>query len=1032
MASTLYLRGDVVSYQGALYAALNTFTSGASFNVANWDLVLAAPVIPNPTVATLGAAKSTSGAGLPDVLTRLPGDLHYNTTDKKEYVVTGDYAHTIPSTVSRTISSNSIVNGNPYSYTLTLTLVSAGTYNYQFSNVTGSPGGRVAVFTSGGNYTGASQYGAGDASSGQLSITPGQTYFFAPFGRTDLPVPDNNGVIYDIPPGTIIAETRAWTSTDEYVAAHSHVDLDTRFKDDFKGAWIGTAAVKTGEIYLYQGVLYLATAASGPAATTDDFNRANGNYSGVFTTNGSTPVISGNALTSPDSFSRAVSLQTNNVKHVVEADLILAATQTANNGQANDGAWIALGATNVTGDGYWTILFIGRQTDGTLNISNAFHDGGSFTSTGGSTTIKYTAPGYASSAVTVRAEYDGSTGTIILSVNGTQVATFIGSGYQASGTVGMVGVRGTAKADRVAIGSLAPVAFDSSKFTPVASGSTHTHASTRYALNSVGAGLPAFTGRAVGDEHYDPSTGKEYVLTGVAGATVQDTFTRTADGNLAGSTATTGQTWSGGGWYVSGGVATKTAAANATIPVGTGDMEVSCSFDIPDTWTSGYGFALAYGATDDTNGSGNSVAVTYNASGLGFQFIRGGNSGPTLTYSVANDSTFAVRKHTLTIRTQGGTGVGGLVLVFIDGIYVGTFTNDVAVSGTRAGLHGWITTSGTVVDDFQAMAVGTLAWTPTSNGTDTAALHYKNAYSNTTAYAAQDAVTDAYALWAALAAVPAGKGAPSTVPTYLVAGSNIAGNAPAVNDYTNAQSIAQAFTTGASPITNIAAVTAYFYNNTSAGSFRLGIASDIGANDTLVTWVGSAPPFINNPAQVAMTSVISTLPAPITLAANTTYYLVAQYANGVGAQGIAESNVGNTGSPYGGITMGTDRYTNAGNSWSGPLGRSYKFDLQQAPYNQPYWEKLANMREAVVVTKSANYTMVDPDTIVLASGNITITLPTVKVANIGKRYTVKNTGTGTITVAPQSGTIDGAASQVMTVQYSSFDFANDGTNWYTV
>lgn len=87
-----------------------------------------------------------------------------------------------------------------------------------------------------------------------------------------------------------------------------------------------------------------------------------------------------------------------------------------------------------------------------------------------------------------------------------------------------------------------------------------------------------------------------------------------------------------------------------------------------------------------------------------------------------------------------------------------------------------------------------------------------------------------------------------------------------------------------------------------------------------------------------------------------------------------------------------------------------------------------------LATKTANYVMAPLDGLVLANGTIQITLPDVSQANtiIGKRHTVKNIGTGTVTVVPAAGTIDGAASFVMSVQYSSVDFVTDGTNWFTV
>ena len=87
-----------------------------------------------------------------------------------------------------------------------------------------------------------------------------------------------------------------------------------------------------------------------------------------------------------------------------------------------------------------------------------------------------------------------------------------------------------------------------------------------------------------------------------------------------------------------------------------------------------------------------------------------------------------------------------------------------------------------------------------------------------------------------------------------------------------------------------------------------------------------------------------------------------------------------------------------------------------------------------LATKAANYAMVPLDGIILASGTISITLPDVSLADvvIGKRYTVKNNGTGTVTVNTVAGTIDGAATLAMAVQYSSVDFVTDGTNWFTV
>jgi hypothetical protein len=66
------------------------------------------------------------------------------------------------------------------------------------------------------------------------------------------------------------------------------------------------------------------------------------------------------------------------------------------------------------------------------------------------------------------------------------------------------------------------------------------------------------------------------------------------------------------------------------------------------------------------------------------------------------------------------------------------------------------------------------------------------------------------------------------------------------------------------------------------------------------------------------------------------------------------------------------------------------------------------------------------------SGTFTATLPTA-VSVSGKTYTVKNSGTGTITVATTSAqTIDGASTQPLVTQYSAITMVSDGANWKIV
>jgi len=62
---------------------------------------------------------------------------------------------------------------------------------------------------------------------------------------------------------------------------------------------------------------------------------------------------------------------------------------------------------------------------------------------------------------------------------------------------------------------------------------------------------------------------------------------------------------------------------------------------------------------------------------------------------------------------------------------------------------------------------------------------------------------------------------------------------------------------------------------------------------------------------------------------------------------------------------------------------------------------------------------------------VTITLPTVT-GNSGYRVHIKRLGTANVTISPASGTIDGAASQVLSIQYSAYTLTTDGTNWHII
>lgn len=83
---------------------------------------------------------------------------------------------------------------------------------------------------------------------------------------------------------------------------------------------------------------------------------------------------------------------------------------------------------------------------------------------------------------------------------------------------------------------------------------------------------------------------------------------------------------------------------------------------------------------------------------------------------------------------------------------------------------------------------------------------------------------------------------------------------------------------------------------------------------------------------------------------------------------------------------------------------------------------------------TGNFTLGSTSTVVLADAAgaaLTVTLPTA--AGIaGKIYTVKRTNSGinSVTIATTSSqTIDGATTQVLTLQYTSLDLISDGSNW---
>lgn len=107
-------------------------------------------------------------------------------------------------------------------------------------------------------------------------------------------------------------------------------------------------------------------------------------------------------------------------------------------------------------------------------------------------------------------------------------------------------------------------------------------------------------------------------------------------------------------------------------------------------------------------------------------------------------------------------------------------------------------------------------------------------------------------------------------------------------------------------------------------------------------------------------------------------------------------------------------------------------------YNGADWEildyKITEIKAALqsFVQKSAAYTLTPADVVVECTANtFTITLPTA-VDISGKKYTIKNSGAGVITVdADDTETIDGATTKTLN-QYDSITIVSNNSNWIII
>ena len=90
------------------------------------------------------------------------------------------------------------------------------------------------------------------------------------------------------------------------------------------------------------------------------------------------------------------------------------------------------------------------------------------------------------------------------------------------------------------------------------------------------------------------------------------------------------------------------------------------------------------------------------------------------------------------------------------------------------------------------------------------------------------------------------------------------------------------------------------------------------------------------------------------------------------------------------------------------------------------------LKNLAVTSVSANYSASVDDELILCNGTLTVSLPTA-IGNEGKRFDIKNIGSGTVTVSGfGSQTVDGNATLDITFQYSCMSIVSDDSNWNIV
>lgn len=124
---------------------------------------------------------------------------------------------------------------------------------------------------------------------------------------------------------------------------------------------------------------------------------------------------------------------------------------------------------------------------------------------------------------------------------------------------------------------------------------------------------------------------------------------------------------------------------------------------------------------------------------------------------------------------------------------------------------------------------------------------------------------------------------------------------------------------------------------------------------------------------------------------------------------------------------------NSGSVLTTPESGSMEYDGNNLYFTTGSIRKTIDYRRFVTSSIASHTASVG--SCVIASGSFTITLPSPSISGNGAEIVVKKTSTGasTVTISASAGTIDGATTQTLTTQYSSYTFVSDGsTNWWII